>query len=271
MTVIVAGLWAIDHPGLFARHRVTVLTLDQAWTDEAGLTTYLGQLLQARIHRLIVRRVDLVEATTVAEVRYELVPCGTVRSPDLSPSSREVTDDRAGVRRSHRVAPVHLPSGAVGPGRAPHASRPEVHRAAACTGRSDRRSRVRCAGAGDRRQPELRLRVGVLRHTRSGQLPHRRASSATSLQGADPRVPGYGPVCPRGQDARWSGADRQDPARQVHRPPCLTRCAGPRAGGRRPDESGPPGCRSCRRSRPAIAGPRCSWGRRMPGSRSTGT
>lgn len=74
MVVILAGLFLIDHPQLYERHRVATMTLDQAWTDEPALIAHLEQLLRARIHQVKVRRVDLVEATTVVEVRYRLAP-----------------------------------------------------------------------------------------------------------------------------------------------------------------------------------------------------
>jgi hypothetical protein len=72
MAVIVGGLFIVDHPRLFARYRVQAMTLDRAWTDEAALVARLEELLGARVHHLRVRRVDLVEATTTVEVRYEL-------------------------------------------------------------------------------------------------------------------------------------------------------------------------------------------------------
>lgn len=74
MTTIVAGLWLVDHPRLFARNRVATLTLDRAWTDEPALVAHLEDLLQARVRQVKVRRVDLVEATTNVEVRYQLLP-----------------------------------------------------------------------------------------------------------------------------------------------------------------------------------------------------
>lgn len=72
MVVVVGGLFLVDHPRLFARYRVQAMTLDAAWTDEAALVAHVEELLSARVHHLKVRRVDLVEATTTIEVRYEL-------------------------------------------------------------------------------------------------------------------------------------------------------------------------------------------------------
>jgi hypothetical protein len=88
MVTILAGLWLIDHPRLFARYRVATLTLDRAWTDEPALIAHLEQLLAARVRQVKVRRVDLVEATTNVEVRYELLPT-TVISPRIVPGAVE--------------------------------------------------------------------------------------------------------------------------------------------------------------------------------------
>lgn len=76
MAVILVGLFLVDHPRLFARYRVQAMTLDAAWTDEAALVTHVEELLGARVHHLKIRRVDLVEATTSIEVRYELPAVG---------------------------------------------------------------------------------------------------------------------------------------------------------------------------------------------------
>lgn len=74
MAVILAGLYVVDHPRLFARYRVQAMVLDAAWTDEPALIARLEELLGARVHHVRIRRVDLVEATTSVEVRYELRP-----------------------------------------------------------------------------------------------------------------------------------------------------------------------------------------------------
>lgn len=74
MVVILAALFVVDHPRLLSRYRVQAMTLDAAWTDEEALVAHLEALLGARVHHLTVRRVDMVEATTNLEVRYELPP-----------------------------------------------------------------------------------------------------------------------------------------------------------------------------------------------------
>lgn len=82
MGAILVALYIGDHPQLFARYRTEVIHIDAPYTDEAALTEYLGDLLNATIHRVSVRKVDLVNGTTSVEVRYEL--------PDHEKSSASV-------------------------------------------------------------------------------------------------------------------------------------------------------------------------------------
>lgn len=72
MAAIVAVLWVGDHPRLFSRYRTQVVNLDAAFTDEGALRERLEHLLGGRVHRLKVRKVDLVNDTTSVEVRYEV-------------------------------------------------------------------------------------------------------------------------------------------------------------------------------------------------------
>ncbi len=69
---ILGALYVGDHPLLFRRARSQTITLDAAFTDEAALVERLEQLLRGRVRRLKVRRVNLVNDTTVVDVRYDL-------------------------------------------------------------------------------------------------------------------------------------------------------------------------------------------------------
>lgn len=77
MGTVLAALFVGDSPRLFARYRVQTMTLDSSYTDEQLLVARLEELLGAKVHRVKVRRVDLVEATTTVEVRYELAAPAT--------------------------------------------------------------------------------------------------------------------------------------------------------------------------------------------------
>ncbi|WP_306207815.1 DUF4956 domain-containing protein [Actinoplanes sp. RD1] len=70
MALVVAGLFLGDHPALFRRYRQQTMQLDTAYTDEDALRTHLEGVLGARVVNLVVRHVDLVNDTTLAEVRY---------------------------------------------------------------------------------------------------------------------------------------------------------------------------------------------------------
>ncbi len=69
---ILAALYIGDHPALYSRYRNQIVNLDTAYTDETALVMRLESLLNAKVHRFTVRKVDLVNDTTSVDVRYEL-------------------------------------------------------------------------------------------------------------------------------------------------------------------------------------------------------
>ncbi len=71
MGAMLAAVFVGDHPRLFSHYRVQAVTLDAAVTDEAELVARLEGMLGAKVHRVTVRRVDLVNDTTNLEVRFE--------------------------------------------------------------------------------------------------------------------------------------------------------------------------------------------------------
>ncbi len=71
MGALLLALFIGDHPRLLPHYRVQTVTLDSAYPDTATLVARLEALLTARVHRVQVRRLDLVNDTTVVEVRYE--------------------------------------------------------------------------------------------------------------------------------------------------------------------------------------------------------
>lgn len=78
MAAIIGALFIGGHPKLFGNTRSQAMTLDTAYTDEAALRARLESLLGGQIHRMKVKRVDLVNDTTVVDVRF------TVRSSSSS-------------------------------------------------------------------------------------------------------------------------------------------------------------------------------------------
>lgn len=98
MAALLAVVFVGDHPLLFAGYRVQTITLDEAIADEARLVARLESLLGGRVRGFAVRRLDLVNDTTVVEARYQLPrieadartdPSGVASSP--SPET-EVVD-----------------------------------------------------------------------------------------------------------------------------------------------------------------------------------
>ena len=74
MVALLVALYVGDHPRLFAGYRTQLMNLDRAFTDEAELVAHLEELLGATVHRVKVRKVDLINASTLVEVRYQLRP-----------------------------------------------------------------------------------------------------------------------------------------------------------------------------------------------------
>ncbi|MGW4461855.1 DUF4956 domain-containing protein [Micromonospora sp. NPDC004704] len=72
MALIVATMFLGDHRRLLRHYRHQIMVLDSAVTDHVALVAQLEQLLNARVHVATVQRVDLVNETTVVDVRYSL-------------------------------------------------------------------------------------------------------------------------------------------------------------------------------------------------------
>lgn len=69
---IIAVMFVGDNRRLLRDHRLQVVTLDRAIADERQLTAHLEHLLGAHVERLVLRRLDMVNDSTVVEVRYRL-------------------------------------------------------------------------------------------------------------------------------------------------------------------------------------------------------
>ena len=76
MALVVASLWIGDHPALMRRSRHQIIMLDRAITDEDALIAHLEQLLDAQVRSVEVQRLDLVNDTTLVDVRFRLHPTG---------------------------------------------------------------------------------------------------------------------------------------------------------------------------------------------------
>jgi hypothetical protein len=70
MVLIVSALYLGDHPRVLRRHRHQTVRLDAAYTDEEALRAHLELTLGAKVVRLDVKHLDVVNDTTLVEVRY---------------------------------------------------------------------------------------------------------------------------------------------------------------------------------------------------------
>jgi hypothetical protein len=70
MALILLVIYVGDHRWLFRSYRRQVLVMDRAVLDQVALVAHLEQMLGARVHSAGVQRVDLVNDTTIVDVRY---------------------------------------------------------------------------------------------------------------------------------------------------------------------------------------------------------
>lgn len=70
MGSMIVALFIGDHPRLFGSYRSQTINLDAAFVDEAQLVLRLEELLNATVHQAKVRRIDLVNQTTLVDVRF---------------------------------------------------------------------------------------------------------------------------------------------------------------------------------------------------------
>ncbi|MDR2255248.1 MAG: DUF4956 domain-containing protein [Arthrobacter sp.] len=70
--LLLVGMAVADAPALMARSRQQIVTVDRAIADEDELSGYLEALLGGRVRSLQIQRLDLVNDSTLVDVRYEL-------------------------------------------------------------------------------------------------------------------------------------------------------------------------------------------------------
>ena len=103
MAVLLGVIGIGDHPRLFSRSRQQQLVLDRSFTDETALTSHLEELLAARVHRVQVRKVDLVADTTVVDARYSLPRTARAQGRADAVVALRTEADTSAVRRHEPV------------------------------------------------------------------------------------------------------------------------------------------------------------------------
>lgn len=82
MALIVLTIFVIDHPALMARSRHLCVRVDRAIHDETELRVHLEHLLNGTLKQLTVQQLDIVNDTTLVDVRYQVAT--GARSRDVS-------------------------------------------------------------------------------------------------------------------------------------------------------------------------------------------
>lgn len=67
---LVLAVFVGDHSRIASNNQQQIILLDQVHTSGATLEAALSTLLNARIHRVEIRKVDLVKQTTLVDVRF---------------------------------------------------------------------------------------------------------------------------------------------------------------------------------------------------------
>lgn len=94
--LIVAVLAVADHPRVLSRARHQTVHLDRAIADEAELRAELERLLGADVTGVTVQQLDLVDDTTLVDVRYRVRPAPTAVAVSRPTLGTERTDHRTG-------------------------------------------------------------------------------------------------------------------------------------------------------------------------------
>jgi hypothetical protein len=72
MAAVLTVVFVADHPALFGGYRHQTLRLDRAYLNERDAISSLEGLLDGTVRRLTIRNVDLVNDTTLVDVRFQI-------------------------------------------------------------------------------------------------------------------------------------------------------------------------------------------------------
>ena len=81
MATVIAAMWVGDHPAMLRGYRRQIVTVDRAIENEQTLVAHLEQRLGADVKHITVMKLDLVNDTTMVDVRYRLDESRTMYAP----------------------------------------------------------------------------------------------------------------------------------------------------------------------------------------------
>jgi hypothetical protein len=87
MALILVVMAIVDHSRLLGRFQQQIVVLDAAVSDRAELVARLEQLMGGRVHSARLLRIDLINESTVVDVRWTESPrrrTATVRQPEYA-------------------------------------------------------------------------------------------------------------------------------------------------------------------------------------------
>ncbi|MDE0572223.1 DUF4956 domain-containing protein [Demequina sp. B12] len=93
MVILLLAMTIGDSPRLLGRARTQQVVLDRAVSTEAEAAELLDDLLNADIQRVVIRKTDLVQQTTVCDVRYnvrataDLPTAASTTAPERMPAT----------------------------------------------------------------------------------------------------------------------------------------------------------------------------------------
>ncbi|MCS5736266.1 DUF4956 domain-containing protein [Herbiconiux daphne] len=87
MALILLVMFVGDSSRLFPRYRQQTLQLDRAFTNERALIAHLEQLLGGRVKAVQVKHLDLVNDTTLVDVRFQVPVSTPDAAAELEPGS----------------------------------------------------------------------------------------------------------------------------------------------------------------------------------------
>jgi hypothetical protein len=70
MAVVVGAMFIADHPLLLRGYRRELIVVDRAIADRSALVAHLERRLGGRVYHVTVQKLDFVNDTTTADVRY---------------------------------------------------------------------------------------------------------------------------------------------------------------------------------------------------------